>query len=382
MGPPQTKEEAFGKAHVPYGDDGKGHYTLATKGCFDVIDNATSLCTQALETVPVGEGAFTFADYGTADGGTSMPLLSKLIGEFRKREPSREVVVAYEDQPNNDFKSLFFYVQGIASVGREGYDGTYLKEFDDVFVSVCGTSFHDQCFPTGTVHFGMSFTAMHWLSKKPCNITTGVHMTQAKGQEKEAFAEQAAKDWENILVQRAKELAPGGKMVIVNFCIDENGYYLGKTDKPVCMYDTFNKHWSAMRDEGKITQEEYEGGTILNYYRNDEEMKKPFEEGSGAAYKAGLRLVSSKSMITRCPYNEDYKANGTDKLVAAKGIIGTMRTWSNSSFLTALSNKRPEEERKALVDELYGRYENEIAQDPSIHHMDYAHHYILFEKVV
>jgi hypothetical protein len=37
----------------------------------------------------------------------------------------------------------------------------------------------------------MSFTAMHWLSRKPCNITTGVHMTQAAGQEREAFAKQA-----------------------------------------------------------------------------------------------------------------------------------------------------------------------------------------------
>ena len=63
-------------------------------------------------------------------------------------------------------------------------------------------------------------------------------------------------------------------------------------------------------------------------------------------------------------------------------IIGTMRTWSNSSFLTALdSNTRTEAERKALVDELYGRYEDAIAADPEKNHMDYAHHYIVMEKV-
>ena len=46
-----TNEKAFGKAHVPYGEDGKGVYTLATKGCFDVIDNATEMCLDALRKV-------------------------------------------------------------------------------------------------------------------------------------------------------------------------------------------------------------------------------------------------------------------------------------------------------------------------------------------
>jgi len=381
-------EKSLGKAHVPYGDDGKGHYTLATKGCFDVIENATALCVEALRGVPLPPASqpLQISDYGTADGGTSMPLISALIREVRAREPAREVLVAYEDQPNNDFKSLFFYVQGLQSVGRAGYSQTYLKEFPEgVFVQCSGTSFHEQCFPTGSVHFGMSFTAMHWLSEKPCDITTGVHMTQAQGQEKDAFARVAAKDWSHLLQLRSKELAVGGKMVIVNFCVDAQGYYLGKTDKPVCMYDTFDKHWRAMRDEGKITQEEYAGGTLLNYYRNDQEMKHPFQEGE-AVHASGLRLVSCESKITRCPYNEEYRravaaGEPVDDRAAAKGIIGTMRTWSNSSFLTALSGSRPAAERQALVDELYQRYEDEIAQDPASHHMDYAHHYILVEKV-
>jgi hypothetical protein len=376
-----SNERAFGKAHVPYGEDGKGVYTLATKGCFDVIDNATEMCLDALKQVPVPASHLVIADYGTADGGTSMPLLSKLIADFRTREPSKDVLVAYEDQPNNDFKSLFFYVQGLKDAGREGYSKTFLQEFDNVYVSACGTSFHEQCFPSSSVHFGMSFTAMHWLSEKPCNITTGVHMTQAEGKEKELFAAQAAKDWEKLILLRSKELAPGGKFVLVNFCVDAKGYCLGKTDKPVCMYDQFEKHWAAMKDEGKITQSEYEGGTIINYYRTDEEMKKVFEEGS-ACHKAGLRLVSAETKVTRCPYNEAFKANGTDKREAAKGIIGTMRTWSNSSFLTALSSDRPEAERKALVDELYQRYEDAIAEDPASNHMDYVHHYLVMEKVV
>ena len=31
---------------------------------------------------PKSNGAFTIADFGTADGGTSMPLMSQIIGKF------------------------------------------------------------------------------------------------------------------------------------------------------------------------------------------------------------------------------------------------------------------------------------------------------------
>ena len=172
------KAASFGKVHVPYGEDGSGHYTLATKGCFDVIENAKELCLEALNkaekpsSATTQEQALCIADYGTADGGTSMPLITELIRDHRKRDPNGDVLVTYEDQPNNDFKSLF-YVQGIKDLGRDGYSKSYLEEFDNVYVTACGTSFHKQCFPSNSVHLGVSFTAMHWLNKKPCNITTG-----------------------------------------------------------------------------------------------------------------------------------------------------------------------------------------------------------------
>ena len=87
------------------------------------------------------------------------------------------------------------------------------------------------------------------------------------------------------------------------------------------------------------------------------------------------------STVTPCPYRAQFLKEGGDPAATAKGIIGTMRTWSNSSFLTALSESRPMAERVALVDEFYGRYEKEIATDPSKHHMDYVHHYVTIEKV-
>jgi hypothetical protein len=42
---------------------------------------------------------------------------------------------------------------------------------------------------------------------------------------RDAFAAQAAADWETILLHRARELVPGGQLVFANLCIDEAGRY-------------------------------------------------------------------------------------------------------------------------------------------------------------
>merc|ERR1740138_1938480 len=63
--------------HTPVGKDGDGEYTAATKGCFDVIEAASPLVLREVSSQPIREGqAVHVADYGTADAGTSLGLLS------------------------------------------------------------------------------------------------------------------------------------------------------------------------------------------------------------------------------------------------------------------------------------------------------------------
>ena len=64
----------------------------------------------------------------------------------------------------------------------------------------------------------------------------------------------------------------------------------------------------------------------------------------------------------------------------AADYMPTTRTWSNSVFLSGLNASRSLEEREAIVDEMYGRYEAEVAKDPSLHAMDYVHSYIMVDK--
>jgi len=52
-------------------------------------------------------------DYGTADGGTSMPLMYEAVKAIREKYgKDMQITIIYEDQPINDFKSVFMRLQG------------------------------------------------------------------------------------------------------------------------------------------------------------------------------------------------------------------------------------------------------------------------------
>ena len=54
---------------------------------------------QPLRPFGVGSPAYHIADYGTADAGTSLGLMSKMVEAVRERAgDEKEVVVHYEDQ--------------------------------------------------------------------------------------------------------------------------------------------------------------------------------------------------------------------------------------------------------------------------------------------
>jgi len=102
--------------HAPIGKDGEGLYTASTKGCFDVINAATPSVLAQVEKSPLTPGAYVIADFGTADAGTSLGLMCSAIDKVREREAEKEVSIMYEDQLNNEWKSVFNHAFGVISV--------------------------------------------------------------------------------------------------------------------------------------------------------------------------------------------------------------------------------------------------------------------------
>ena len=110
-------------------------------------------------------------------------------------------------------------------------------------------------------------------------------MVDAEGEEYLCFAEQGKKDWETILLNRARELRSGGQLILLNFCRDENGKYLGNTTG-VNMFTNFAQIWQDFMDQGRIGPEEYRRMTLPQYYNTVEEFSAPFKKTESPVYCA------------------------------------------------------------------------------------------------
>ena len=355
---------------------GDGYYSLATKGAKDVIDLATPLVLQAIaamaEQISQTERPFVMTDMGCADGGTSRSMVSAALTAVRNIAPERALSMIYSDQPRNDYNALFRIIHGLTE-----FD-SYLPDFDNLHVLASGTSFYQQIIPANTLDLGFSATAMHWLSAKPGNISNHVHMVGAEGAELARFAEQGRRDWQTILLHRAAELVSGGRLVLVNFGRDEQGRYLGNTGA-VNMFDTFNQIWVGLLDDGTIKSDEYTAMTLPQYYNTVEEFTAPLQDKNNPVYQAGLRLQQVETRVVPCPFAAEFKQHG-DAEKFAIDYIPTLRSWTESTFYGALSEQRPEQERREIIDLFYDTYAAKAREQPVGHGMDYVHAYLTIAK--
>lgn len=353
-----------------------GYYSLSTAGTIDVINGASDLVIQAIkELLPSmsSEAVFTMADMGSADGGTSLEMIHQVVRILQQYTPQRSISIIYEDQPKNDYNALFENLRATQKDSRS------LATLPGVYLYGAPVSFYEQFIPSGTLNLGFSATAMHWLSVKPCEISNHVQAVGAQGSELKAFAEQGRKDWERILLLRAAELAPQGRMVIINFCRDEQGQYLGNTGG-ASVFDTYASLWEKFVGQGIITRDEFIAMTLPQYYRTVEESKAPFAS-SGAAYQAGLRLDHIETRVVKCPYAKRFKAGEWDAATFAHAYIPTLRSWSENTFFSALSEDRSVEERRDIIERFYGTYEALVAEEPDKHSLDFVHAYMVIRKV-
>lgn len=355
---------------------GAGYYSDNTTGAKTVIDAAGDLAVEAIGGMDLeAQKVFSVADFGAADGGTSLDMMKRIVTTVRGEDPAKPIAITYTDLPHNDFSVLFRRLHGLLP----GPDTRPLGDLDRLYTFASGTSFHRQILPDESLSFGFSATAMHWLSARPATIADHVHSVGATDIERAAYREQAAADWNAILLARARELVSGGKLVFANFCVDEEGRYLGHTGG-VNMFDTFARHWRDLANAGTLSADEYRNGTLQQFYRSIDDFAAPIRDPDLVVSKAGLRLDHISTRVTACPYATAFRAQG-DATRFADAYIPTLRSWTESTFFSALDPSRSQDDRQAIVDRFYAAYKADVAASPEGHGMDYVHCFMVLAKV-
>ena len=106
--------QQISRPHTEWVRSGAGYFTSkfsVSEGCIKYI---SPIVIESIKSIDVKPGnSFTIADYGCADGGNSMPLIYACVKELRSLYGDElEVHVSYEDRPENDYNSLFYFLQG------------------------------------------------------------------------------------------------------------------------------------------------------------------------------------------------------------------------------------------------------------------------------
>ena len=105
-----------------------GAYSLATRGAADVINASIPMIEQALSEMDLRRRtAFSMADMGCADGGTSLQMIETMIEQIREEAPEIPIKVHYTDQPRNDYNGL------IQTVLDLGHFPIYIEKHKNVF---------------------------------------------------------------------------------------------------------------------------------------------------------------------------------------------------------------------------------------------------------
>lgn len=242
-------------------------YTAASRLQAAGLQPAVELFVRAAELVPLPEppAPLLIADYGAATAHNALLPIQAAIAAFRRRTPrDQPVLVMHTDRSDNDFCALF---ETLASD-----PDSYLSRDAATFASAVGRSFYAQILPSDSIRLGWSSWAIQWLSRLPMPVPDHVVPEfSSDPQVVGAAARQAATDWHEFLAFRGRELAPGGRLMVLTIGVDESG-------EPG-MRPLVDAIYATLRDiaaDGLISAAELEAMTIPMVGRSARELASPF----------------------------------------------------------------------------------------------------------
>jgi SAM dependent carboxyl methyltransferase len=243
------------------------------------------------------------ADYGSSQGLNSLSPVRLAIEAIRARDRAdRPILVCHNDQPSNDFNSLFEVL--------DKSPDAYSRSDPHVFSCAIGRSFYEPVLPANSVHVGWSSYAAMWVSRVPAPIPGHIAFMGSTGEVRATWERQGAADWKKFLSLRAQELRPGGCLVISVPGADDNGHSVFAG-----IMDHANAELKAMVEQGAITPGEQARMALNVWPRRRAELIAPFADDGRFG---SLVLKESETCVLQDPAWDAYEADGDKDALATK----------------------------------------------------------------
>jgi len=183
------------------------HYNHNSKPQLTAIQKSFSYIAQAIEehkSTVIPTDTFFIVDYGCSHGANAVVAIQAIIEAVQQKYGtglSSQICAVFNDLSTNDWSTLFQTITGL---------------FCSSLAS--GKSFYEQILPSNRVQFGYTATAIHWLSKKPCNLQQHCYIFsgQPTAEEMKRWKTQAADDYRTFLQHRSNEMKKGQSKVAVS----------------------------------------------------------------------------------------------------------------------------------------------------------------------
>jgi hypothetical protein len=349
--------------------EGNGSYNRHATLPADGAATALPLLERAIQQLDLdhgdGPGPIVVADYGSSQGKDSMFPMHVAIKGLRKRVgPDRAISVFHIDQPTNDFNSLF-------KVLASDQD-RYVVDEPDVYPAAIGKSFYEKVLPANSVHLGWSSYAAMWLSRIPALLPDHFLAICCNGRARSAFDRQAADDWEAFLSLRARELKPGGRLVVVVPAVGDDG--------SVGLEPLFNQANAVLEEmvaDGTITSEERSRMTMRVHPTPQRDRLAPFERNG--PFQQMIVEDSQLSEVADVAWNHYESDRDAGALASRRALF--LRSVFVPSLASALSSQRVANSDgvSRFAEELEQRLKSRLASQP-IEMRSFAHTIVLARK--
>jgi len=303
--------------------------------------------------LPAARQPVTVLDLGSSEGRNAIGLMGTIAHGLRRR--TRQPVQAiFSDLASNNFNQLFANLEEARRTGRFPAG---------VYSSAVGGSFYEALLPPGTVHLATSFNSIHWLDQPPeVSVPDFVayrrpHPSRpglaVSPEATAAFRRQAEQDLVRFLQCRARELVPGGKLLLASPG-DTSQARVGDG-----LFDVLNDACLDLVAFGPLEREEYERLTMPCYPRTVEELLAPLER-EDSPVRGAFTVDRAEALEVPTPFLVEFRRGG-NVAAYATAFTGFLRAISEPVVKAAL--KQPA--RKAeLIDGLYERVRARLLDEP------------------